>query len=99
MLPVTRPSPTVFVLKRTTIVYVGRLYVFEQSFAPVSRSNSSSFPQSATWIPEVMKKIGAETTYQECPEPPYDLFMPSGVNDSMSVLMDGCLIARTLVDC
>ena len=29
-------------------------------------------------IPEVMSKIGAETTYQECPNAPYELFLKTG---------------------
>lgn len=29
-------------------------------------------------IPEVMSNIGAETTYQECPNAPYDLFVKTG---------------------
>jgi hypothetical protein len=29
-------------------------------------------------IPEVVSKIGAETTYEECPDAPYELFLKTG---------------------
>lgn len=56
-------------------------------------------------IPEVMSEIGAETTYQECPDPPYSLFTRTGdvcrlkvsAANSLSELMNGYSTDRTLV--
>ena len=28
--------------------------------------------------PEVLSKIGAESTYEECPDAPFDLFLTTG---------------------
>ena len=47
------------------------------------RQNSSALFPPEYYVnyltnPDVMSEIGAETTYQECPDAPYELFVPTG---------------------
>ena len=47
------------------------------------RQNSSALFPPEYYVdylgnPEVMNKIGAESTYQECPDAPYELFVKTG---------------------
>ena len=47
------------------------------------RQNSSALFPSESYVDflqqaDIQKKIGAEVQYQECPDPPYDLFAKTG---------------------
>ena len=54
-------------------------------------------------IPEVMIEIGAETTYEECPDAPYELFVKTGdvcylaLDARQCVRVNACSIGRTNV--